>query len=64
MKMDSRVPGVPKDGALEAREANSLKLARLALREPANGQTIRTIAREADVAKIALSQNGTAVIRG
>jgi hypothetical protein len=49
MKMDSRVPGVPKDGALEAREANSLKLARLALREPANGQTIRTIAREADV---------------
>ena len=34
MKMDSRVPGVPKDGALEAQRQSSLKLVRLALREP------------------------------
>ena len=32
--MDSRVPGVPKEGALEAQRQNSLKLVRLALREP------------------------------
>ena len=32
--MDSRVPGVPKDGALEAQRQSSLKLVRLALRDP------------------------------
>ncbi len=32
--MDSRVPSVPKDGALEAQRQSSLKLVRLALREP------------------------------
>ena len=32
--MDSRVPGVPKEGALEAQRQSSLKLVRLALREP------------------------------
>ena len=32
--MDSRVPGVPKDGALEAQRQSSLKLVRLALKEP------------------------------